>query len=55
VAHAGNDLRPILFDRLAGAPTIASLAPSQIDGQRVGRKGKARRYPLEGDAERWPV
>ena len=55
MADPGRDLRPVLLDRLAGAATVAALAPGEVHGDRVGGQGQPGRDPLDDDPERAAV
>ena len=55
VADAGDDLGPVLLDRLARAAAVAALAAGEVDGELVGRQREPGRDALERDAERRAV
>ena len=55
VADAGEDLGLVLFDRLAGAATVALLSPGKVDRERLGGQREAGRDALDRDAQGRPV
>ena len=60
VADAGQDPRPVLLDRLAGAAAVAALAAGEVDGEvvlgeREARRARPRpRRPASGRGSRRP-
>ena len=51
MTDAGDDLGPVLLDRLAGAATVAPLASGEVDGDRLGGQGQPGRHALDDDPE----
>ena len=50
-ANAGDDVRGVLLDLLATAPTMATLPASQIQNQIFFAKRQARRNAVEDDGQ----
>ena len=55
MADPGEDLGPVLLDRLARAAAVAALAPGEVDRELVRGQGEAGRDALDRDAERLAV
>ena len=55
VPDAGQDLRPVLLDRLARAAPVPALAPREVDGDVVLGQREPGRHPLDDRAERGAV
>ncbi len=51
MADAGDDLGPVGLDRLAGAATVAALAPGKVDDEVVGSELEPCRDPFDRDPE----
>ncbi len=55
MSHAAANPRAVLFDGLASAAAVATLASSHIDLKGGLCEWNARRHPLNNDSELWSV